>query len=50
VKNFAADAGGATSIEYTLCAMLIAVVIITALTNIGTKVNSMIGAAATGLR
>jgi pilus assembly protein Flp/PilA len=50
VKNFAADKGGATAIEYTLLAMLIAVVIITALTTIGTRVSAMIGAAATGLR
>jgi pilus assembly protein Flp/PilA len=49
VKNFAADASGATSIEYTLIGMLIAVVIISALTTIGTQVNSMIASAATGL-
>jgi pilus assembly protein Flp/PilA len=49
VKNFANDTGGATSIEYTLCAMLIAVVIITALTTIGTQVNSMIASASIGL-
>jgi Flp pilus assembly pilin Flp len=50
VKNFAADASGATSIEYTLVAMLIAVVIVAAITNIGTSVNRMIVSAATGLR
>jgi pilus assembly protein Flp/PilA len=49
VKHFATDTGGATSIEYTLCAMLIAVVIIASLTTIGTKVNTMITSAATGL-
>ena len=37
VRGFAADTGGATSIEYTLVAMLIAVVIVAALTNIGTR-------------
>ncbi len=50
MRNFAADTGGATSIEYTLVAMLIAVVIIAALTNIGTQVNRMIVSAANGLR
>ncbi len=49
MKRFAADASGATAIEYTLLAMLIAVVIIAALTTIGTKVNTMISGAATGL-
>ena len=50
MRNFAADTGGATSIEYTLVAMLIAVVIVAAITNIGTSVNRMIVSAATGLR
>ena len=49
MKNFAADTAGATSIEYTLLAMLIAVVVITALTTIGNRVSAMIGSAATGL-
>jgi pilus assembly protein Flp/PilA len=49
VKCFAADASGATAIEYTLIAMLIAVVVIAALTTIGTTVNTMISNAATGL-
>ena len=50
MRNFAADTSGATSIEYTLVAMLIAVVIVAAITNIGTSVNRMIVSAATGLR
>jgi pilus assembly protein Flp/PilA len=49
VKRFAADASGATAIEYTLLAMLIGLVIIGALTSIGSKVSTMIGSAATGL-
>ena len=50
MKNFAADAGGATAIEYTLLAGLIALVLIASLTSIGGSVNSMIVAAASGLR
>jgi Flp pilus assembly pilin Flp len=50
VKTFAADAGGATSIEYTLCAMLIAAVIITVVTTIGGQVNGMIASVEPGLR
>jgi pilus assembly protein Flp/PilA len=50
VKGFAANSSGATAIEYTLIAMLIGVVIVAALTNIGTSVSSMITQAATGLR
>jgi pilus assembly protein Flp/PilA len=49
VRRFVADASGATSIEYTMLAMLIAIVIIGALTKIGTEVNTMIISAATGL-
>ena len=49
MKRFAADASGATAIEYTLLAMLIGLVIIGALTSIGSKVSTMIGSAATGL-
>ena len=50
MKGFAADTGGATAIQYTLVASLIALVIIAAVTNIGTSVNRMIASAATGLR
>jgi pilus assembly protein Flp/PilA len=50
VKHFAADASGATAIEYTLIAMLIAIVVIGALTTIGTTVNTMISNASTGLQ
>ena len=49
MRSLKADNGGATSIEYTLCAMLIALVIIAALTSIGVHVNTMITSAASGL-
>ena len=38
-KNFASDQNGATAIEYGLIAALIAAVIITALTTIGSNLN-----------
>ena len=50
MKSFAADAGGATAIEYTLIAMLIALVIIGALTTIGTNLNTMIATVTPGLQ
>ena len=50
MKGFAADTGGATAIEYALVAGLIAMVIISTVTSMGTKLNTMIGSAATGLR
>ena len=40
VSRFAADQSGATAIEYGLIAGLISVVIITALTTIGTKLSN----------
>ena len=49
-RAFVANEDGATAIEYTLIAMLIAVVIITALTAIGTHLNTSIAAVATDLR
>jgi pilus assembly protein Flp/PilA len=49
VRRFTADASGATAIEYTLLIMLIAIVIIGALTIIGSDVNTMIVSAASGL-
>jgi pilus assembly protein Flp/PilA len=50
VKSFAVDSRGATAIEYTLIAMLIALVIIGALTAIGTRLNTMIGTVTPGLQ
>ena len=40
ISRFVRDESGATAIEYGLIAALIAVVIITALTTIGTKLTS----------
>ena len=40
MKNFCGDKSGATAIEYGLIAALIAVVIITALTTIGTQLTA----------
>jgi pilus assembly protein Flp/PilA len=39
VKRFAADAAGATAIEYGLLVALMSLAIITALTTMGTSVN-----------
>ena len=49
LRRFMSDVSGATSIEYGLIAGLIALVIITALTSIGTRVNAKLGRAASGL-
>ena len=49
-KAFAADKKGATAIEYGLIAALIAVVIITGLTAVGTNLNTMMNSVATSLR
>ena len=42
-SRFVRDESGATAIEYGLIAALIAVVIITVLTNIGTGLNATLG-------
>jgi len=47
--RFAKDESGATAIEYGLIAALIAVVVITTLTNIGTNLNAKLVAVNTGL-
>ena len=49
-SRFVRDETGATAIEYGLIAALIAVVVITALTNIGTHLNTKLTAIATALR
>ena len=48
--RFIANQNGATAIEYGLIAALIAVVIITALTTIGTNLNVQFTSIATSLR
>ncbi len=50
LNRFIADEDGATAIEYGLIAALIAVVIIGALTNIGTGLDGKFSAVATALR
>jgi pilus assembly protein Flp/PilA len=43
ISRFAQDESGATAIEYGLIAALIAVVIISAVTTVGTKLTSTFG-------
>jgi pilus assembly protein Flp/PilA len=40
VKNLAADANGATALEYALIASLISILIVTAVTTIGTTLSA----------
>ena len=40
VTGFASDIGGATAIEYALIASLIAIVIVTGVTRVGTKLST----------
>ncbi len=47
--DFCRDENGATAIEYGLIAALIAVVIITALTSIGTNLNAVMTTVASSL-
>lgn len=49
-KKFVADESGATAIEYGLIAALISVVIITALTTVGSNLNTKFTSIATSLR
>jgi pilus assembly protein Flp/PilA len=49
IKNLLSDTRGATAIEYGLIAGLIAVVIIGAITLIGTNLNTVFGNVNTGL-
>jgi pilus assembly protein Flp/PilA len=48
--RFLRDEKAATAIEYGLIAALIALIVITALTNIGTKLSTKFAAIATNLR
>lgn len=48
-KRFAADESGATAIEYGLIAALVAVVVITALTTLGTNLKTTFTNVATEL-
>ena len=49
-SRFVRDESGATAIEYGLIAALIAVVVITALTSIGTNLSGKFNTIATSLR
>jgi pilus assembly protein Flp/PilA len=49
VQRFARDESGATAIEYGLIAALISVVIITAITSVGTKLTTTFNTVATSL-
>jgi pilus assembly protein Flp/PilA len=46
-RRFARDENAATAIEYGLIAALIAIVIITGLTNVGTQLSAKFGSVAT---
>ena len=48
-RRFINDQSGVTAIEYGLIAALIAVVIITAVTNVGTKLSGTFTAISSGL-
>lgn len=50
LKKFVADQNGATAIEYGLIAALIAVVIIGALSTVGTNLNTTFTSVASSLR
>ena len=50
ISRFVRDESGATAIEYGLIAALIAVVIITALTTVGTNLTAKFNAVATALK
>jgi pilus assembly protein Flp/PilA len=49
IKHFIADEDGATAIEYGMIAALISVVIIGAITTVGTKLNTAFTTIANGL-
>ena len=49
-KRFLADESGATAIEYGLIAALIAVVVITAVTTIGTNLSGTFNNVANGVK
>ncbi len=50
IKTFNADKKGVTMLEYGLIAALIAVVCVTAITNIGTNMNTKFTSIATTLK
>jgi pilus assembly protein Flp/PilA len=50
LRSFCTDESGATAIEYCLIASLIALVIVTALTTLGTNLKAKYNAVASGFR
>ena len=50
ITRFVKDESGATAIEYGLIAALISVVIVGALTTIGTNLNTKLGTVGTSLK
>ena len=50
MRDFATDSGGATSIEYAMIASLISIVIVTAVTSIGTQVRGFFTAVSSNLK
>jgi Flp pilus assembly pilin Flp len=50
VKGFTANARGTTAIEYTLIASLVSIVILMAVTSIGTALSGFFTSVATNLR
>ncbi|HEY0267342.1 MAG TPA: Flp family type IVb pilin [Rhizomicrobium sp.] len=50
MREFAADACGATAIEYALIGSLISIVIVTAATAVGSKVSGMFTLVSTSLK
>lgn len=50
VKNFARNESGATAIEYGLIAVLISVVVIAAMTTVGSDLNAAYGKISEGLQ
>ena len=50
ISRFVRDESGATAIEYGLIAALVAVVLITALTTLGTSLSTTFSGVATNLR
>jgi Flp pilus assembly pilin Flp len=50
VRNYALETGGATAIEYALCAALMSAAIIAALSSMGGTVNGTLGVIVAALR
>ena len=49
IRRFLRDTSGATAIEYGLIAGLVSIIIISVLTNVGTKLNTKFTRISTGL-